>query len=455
MRTGSNFLEANLNALDGVTSFGEVFNPHFMGKKDQTELLGITIEEREADPIQLLHRMRDVTDGLSGFRFFHDHDVRVLDHVIGDAGCAKIILTRNPLDSYLSWKIAQATGQWKMTDAKRLKTAKGRFDAAEFEAHLMAIQGFQVTLLNRLQTAGQSAFYIDYEDLQSVAVLNGLAAFLGVEARLKTVDDTIKKQNPGSVEAKITNPEDIPAALARLDRFNLARTPNFEPRRSAAIPTVVAAADAPLLFIPVRSAPDAEVRDWLAAIGRGGLLDGFEQKTLRQWKRANIGQRSFTVIRHPLLRAHVAFREKILSGKLAAYRQTLIRAYKAVLPDPGQPFADAEAERAAFLVFLTYVKLSVAGQTGLRVDAHWASQTAVLQGFAGFQTPDMVIREDRLTEGLAFLAEEIGIDAPKTVRRDTAAAAALLAVHSDALEDAAAAAYPRDYVGFGFGRWKA
>ncbi len=31
MRTGSNFLEANLNAFAGLTCHGEAFNPHFIG----------------------------------------------------------------------------------------------------------------------------------------------------------------------------------------------------------------------------------------------------------------------------------------------------------------------------------------------------------------------------------------------------------------------------------------
>ena len=43
MRTGSNLLEANLNALPGVTSHGEVFNRYILGKKDRTELFGITM----------------------------------------------------------------------------------------------------------------------------------------------------------------------------------------------------------------------------------------------------------------------------------------------------------------------------------------------------------------------------------------------------------------------------
>ena len=453
MRTGSNFLEANLNAMPRVVSHGEAFNPNFIGKKDQTEMLGVTLEDRERTPGLLLARMRDSTDGISGFRYFHDHDPRILDLVLPDPGCAKIILTRNPVDSYVSWKIARATGQWKLTDAKRLKTAAARFDAAEFEAHLAAMQAFQMRVLRGLQSTGQTAFYLDYEDLGSVAVLNGLAGFLGVEGSLKAPDDTLKKQNPEDIDSKIENLEEMRAALARLDRFNLSRTPNFEPRRPAAIPTAVASASAPLLFFPIRSAPDAPIRDWLSALGPGGLVEAFEQKTLRQWKRANPGHRCFMVLRHPLLRAHVAFREKIVSGKLADQRRVLIRAYKAVLPDPGAAFADADAERAAFEVFLRYAKLSVAGQTGLRVDPNWASQTAVVQGVSGFQPPDHIFREDQLAEGLGQLAAGFGL-APAPPAVDRVAEAALLAIHDPRLEVAAADAYQRDYMGFGFGPWR-
>lgn len=451
MRTGSNFLEANLNALPGVTSHGEVFNPYFIGKKDVTELFGITLAEREANPRLLLGKLRAETEGLSGFRYFHDHDPRVLDLVMDDPGCAKIVLTRNPLESYVSWKIARATGQWKLTDAKRLKSAKAHFDAAEFQGHIGLLQEFQLRLLRGLQTSGQTAFYIDYEDLSSVEVLNGLAAFLGVGARLKAVDDSLKKQNPEPVEAKLENPEALADALNGVDVFALSRTPNFEPRRPAAIPSAVAAAGAPFLFLPVRSGPEQAIRDWLS--GFGSLLEGFEQKTLRQWKRLQPGHRSFTVIRHPLLRAHAAFREKIVSGQLADHRRTLIRAYKADLPDPGKPFADGAAERAAFLVFLHYARLSTLGQTGLRVDPNWASQTAILQGFASFQPLDMVIREDRLAEGLAFLAAEAGLPMPPAPPEDPAAQA-LAAIYDEALEAAAAEAYARDYMGFGFDRWR-
>jgi LPS sulfotransferase NodH len=455
MRTGSNFLEANLNALPGVTCLGEVFNPHFIGKKDQTELYGVNLAQREQDPRLLLRRLRDRTDGLVGFRYFHDHDPRILPDLLADESCAKIILTRNPVDSYVSWKIAQATGQWKLTNAKNLKTGQARFNAPEFEQHLESLQAFQIRLMHGLQTSGQTAFYIDYDDIQDVAVLNGLAAWLGVPARLDGVDDKLKKQNPDNIADKVLNFAEMEGALSRLDRFNLSRTPNFEPRRPPAIPSFVAVEGAGLLYMPVRSGPEAHVQAWMVRLGRGGLIGDFVQKTLRQWKKSNPGHRSFTVTRHPLLRAHQAFLTQIVSGKLADHRQALIRSQKADMPPPGQPFLDLAQHRDCFAAFLRYAKLSVAGQMGQKVAPHWASQTAVLQGFAGFQTPDLVIREDRLDQGLAFLAAELGLTDPPPAPIDRAAVEALEQVWTPELEAAAQDAYARDYIGFGFGKWKA
>jgi hypothetical protein len=328
---------------------------------------------REANPMALLRQMRSQTQGMAGFRFFHDHDPRVCEAVLDDAACAKIILTRNPVESYVSWKIAQETGQWKLTDGKNLKSAQVRFDAGEFERHLARLQAFQVHLLHRLQVVGQTAFYIGYDDIQDLDVLNGLAQFLGVAARLEAVDGSLVKQNPDEIGAKVANLDQMTQALARLDRFNLARTPNFEPRRNAAIPSFAAAG--PLLYMPVKGGPDTPVRAWL-----GDVTDDFTQKTLRQWMRENPGHRSFTVVRDPLLRAHVAFQTRVLSGARADVWQALVKAHKVKLPAPGTDFASDAAYHDALLGFLRYVKLNLSGQTGQRVDAHWASQATVLQG---------------------------------------------------------------------------
>ncbi len=449
MRTGSNFLEANLNAFAGVTCYGEVFNPAFIGKKDQGEMFGISMAAREVDPFRLLAKLRDMTDGLSGFRFFHDHDPRILAAVMADRSCAKIILTRNPLESFVSLRIARETGQWKLGDGKALKTAKVRFDAAGFEAHLDQSSDFYGAVSAALQHSGQAAFRIDYDDLQNLAVLNGLARFLGVSSELSAPDGALKKQNPAALRDKVSNPAEMEAALSRLDLFGLGHVASFEPRRSAGIPGIVAADDAGLLYMPMRGGVDGVVTGWLAALG--AVSGDFNQKSLRQWKRARTAHRSFTVLRHPVARAYAAFVDRVLTNSLPDLRGLLARNYKLELPAVGANFTDVATHRMAFLQFLRFLKMNLSGQTGFRVDAHWASQTTVFQGFAQFQGPDHVLREDRLAEGLAYLAAEVGVACPPVSK---SAANALATIYDAEVEAAARDAYARDYMGFGFGDWQ-
>ena len=462
MRTGSNFLETNLNAIPGVTCHGEAFNPYFIGYPNSTEILGVTQAEREADPARLIATIRDRSDGLGGFRYFHDHDPRVLDLIVDDPRCAKIILTRNPVDSFVSWKIAQQTGQWKLTDVKRRKDGAIRFDAQEFTSHLTALQAFQVSLLNRLQRSGQTAFYIAYEDLHDLDVMNGLARFLGVSGRLEKLDTKLKVQNPQPLSAKVENFDEMEQALARLDAFNLTRTPNFEPRRNAAVPSYVIARTAPLMYLPVRSGPEARVCRWLAGldgIAPDDLVTGVSQKALRQWKRKTVPHRSFTVLRHPVARAHHAFCTRILSDGPGSYpeiRRTLRKIYKLDIPGGGVNAAyDTHAHRTAFLQFLRWLQSNLQAQTGIRVDPHWASQAQVLSGFDQFALPDMIAREDTLEADLAHLAHAVGLaDAPPPVPVDEALPFDLGQIYDDEVEEAAQNAYARDYMIFGFGPWR-
>ncbi|MCA0941333.1 nodulation protein NodH [Salipiger pacificus] len=463
MRTGSNFLEANLNALEGVTCHGEAFNPHFIGYPNASDILGVTQPEREADPLHLLQVIRDDTPGLGGFRFFHDHDARVLQPLLNDARVAKIVLTRNPVESYVSWKIAQATGQWKLTNVSKRKDAQAAFDGAEFEAHLARLQDFQVTLMSALQVSGQTAFYVAYEDLQSLEVMNGLAKWLGVPARLESLDGKLKRQNPEPVAEKVANAAEMECALARLDRFNLSRTPNFEPRRGPVVPGYLAAAETPLLYMPINSGPTGAVQRWLCAldgVDDGKLTGDFSQKSLRQWKRARPGHRSFTVIRHPLARAHEAFCSRILStgpGSFGRIRKTLRRAHGLPLPEgaPGPDYSLAQ-HRDAFAAFLIFLKANLAGQTAVRVDGHWASQAHCLQGMAEFTLPDMIVREEEMAVYLPALAMQVGHAAPPEPEAEPhqdPAPYALADIYDAALEALAREAYQRDYLMFGFGDW--
>ncbi|WP_299348965.1 sulfotransferase family 2 domain-containing protein [uncultured Shimia sp.] len=462
MRTGSNFLEANLNAMPHVACHGEAFNPHFIGYPNKTEILGVSLEQRTQDPMQLINVIRAEDGVLRGFRFFHDHDLRALDFVLSDPRCAKIILTRNPVDSYVSLKIARSTGQWKLTDVRRRKDGgKVHFDGAEFRQHVEDLQSFQLRLMQSLQRSGQTAFYVAYEDLQDLRVMNGLARYLGVPEDLEALDSSLKRQNPSPVSEKVSNFSDVSAALAELDRFNLTRTPNFEPRRGAAVPTYVTADQAPLLYMPIRSGPEAEVLNWLAAFDDGAPDDlprKHNQKSLRQWRRNNEGNRSFTVVRHPVARAHHAFCERILSKSPGSYTQihkTLRKVYKLPLPPQGV-FKDYDAvgHRAAFVAFLEFLRANLAGQTSIRIDAHWASQSEILRGFADLAVPDMIIREEEMESYLPALAMQVGrMDAPEPQVAPEDLPYGLATIYDAEIETLVRDIYPRDYLNFGFSDW--
>lgn len=463
MRTGSNFLEETLSAVPGLICYGEAFNPHFVGGKDNRVLLGVTQAERDRDPERLLDAMARAGAGMPGFRFFHDHDPRVLARVLEDRRCAKIVLLRNPADSYVSHKIARQTGQWRLTDLKHARSARVRFDAAEFADHVDRLQAFQLHLLRALQTSGQTAFYLAYEDIGDVAVLNGLLGFLGIAARIDAVPDRLKKQNPEPLSAKVENFAEMEAALAGFDRFDLSRTPCFEPRRGPAVPAHVAAPESPLLFLPIPGGPVARIEAWLAALDRtdtGALQRGFTRKTLRQWKRQHPGHRAFTVVTHPLARAHAAFVTHILPtgpGSFPVIRAALRQNYGVPLPEaaPG-PAYDAAAHRAAFLAFLRFLKGNLGGQTGLRVDASWASQTRVLEGFAEVVLPDMILRAEQLDAELPMLAAQVGArvpDAPADAAPE--APIPLDAIYDAEIEAAARDAYQRDYLALGYRAWRA
>ena len=175
--------------------------------------------------------------------------------------------------------------------------------------------GFQRHLRRGLQLSGQAAFHIRYEDINDPEVLNGLAAFLGSEARVEATSTKLKKQNPEDLSQKVENYEEMLVGLRDLDRFGLSVTQEYEPPRPAGVPGFVAHPEVGLLFLPLKGAPEAAILDWMGAIGgvgRDALLRKMSQKDLRQWMKDHPGYRSFSVLRHPVARAYNSFCRFIL-----------------------------------------------------------------------------------------------------------------------------------------------
>ena len=58
MRTGSNFLEQNINQFEDLQCHGELFNPHFMGELNKESIFGYSLQDRERDPEGLVKLIR-------------------------------------------------------------------------------------------------------------------------------------------------------------------------------------------------------------------------------------------------------------------------------------------------------------------------------------------------------------------------------------------------------------
>lgn len=459
MRTGSNLLEEQLAAMPGIESHGELFNPHFFGKPEIDKKWGLSLKQRDADPVRVVELMKHAADGLPGFRLFHDHDRRAIDHVLADKGAAKIILTRRPIDSYVSLKIARKTGQWWLGDMTSARAARVSFVAEEYADFLNELNGFQNTISRNLQTTGQTAFHISYEDLSDEDVLAGLGVYLGADGPPDQSKVRAKVQNPTPVEARLTNPRVAEEALNRLGSPDLGRIASYEPDRGPGLKFFRVGHSVPLIYMPIRGAWSDPVPEWLKSMDPDGVVDtGMTQRDLRRWKRLHPGHRSFTVLRHPLARAHDAFCLNILPLGIETFtdiREILSAQYRVPLPAtfPDEMY-DLEQHRDSFLKFLTFLAGNLGGQTSVRVDSSWASQTALLHAIGHFVVPDRVIRTDALQKDLTEIAKEVGFEAPP-VPPDlgTETPFSLKDVYTPAIEKACEKAYRRDYVMFGFDAW--
>lgn len=453
MRTGSNHLEESLNTLSDVVSHGEIFNPVFLGAHNREELFGITMAMREADPFPLLRAVLAQSQGLPGFRFFYDHDPRVIDTILNNPRIGKVILTRNPLDSYVSFKIAAATGQWRLTNPKMAKSAKATFDGAEFSEILSDQRAFRDRIQTALQVTGQAAFWIAYEQIGDLDVLNGLAQFLGSADRLAEVPGKLKKQNPGDTRDKVDNPEEMQAFLQTLDPFLLSRSVNLEPSRGPAVPTMIAAAESPLLYLPVPGGPTEAVRNWLHRLDGAPPREGLSQKELRPWMRGASGLTTFSVLRHPLVRAYGAWQSVLAEkGPKGNDIRRILRNQHAV-PLPEDDGADAHAE--GFLAFLKFLKANLGGQSALKVLPTWATQTEILAGMAQAVLPQRLIRDADAHGELGRLADQVGRQTPPFTDETGATGVTLAQIHTPEQDTAVMDAYRRDFIQFGFGPWSA
>lgn len=459
MRTGSNVLEANLNMFQDLHCHGEAFNTYFIGDPEWPDLFGLTLQDRNRDPDALLAAVRG-SDGLNGFRFFHDHEPRILDTILHDPRCAKIILTRNPLDSYVSYLIARETDQWWLGDVRDKIEKKVMFDPEEFESIVRRQQGFQSVVARALQVTGQSAFHIAYENVNDLEVLNGAMKWLGGAEELHETSSKFLRQNPGGIEEKLLNPEAIEEGIARIDRLNIGRMPMYETQQDRKLFPVRACRSLPVAFVQLYGRADTDMFGWMRQID-GDQFDtlrfDFTPQTWRDWLSDHPRRVLFTVAQHPLRRAHDVYMLRVVTGELWHVRNLLRDVFNAPMPEPDALSEyDIDTHRQCFAAYLKFVASSHAGQMRASVEPFWASQSRLIEAITA-QTPlDHILREARLEQDLPQLGQALGVDLPEfTVPEPDHVDGLLESIYDHDLEGLARIAYGIDYVRLGYGDWAA
>ena len=450
MRTGSNLLERSINQFSGLHCHGELFNPAFIGKRNQTELAGYTLSDREQDPQGLIAALAaQDTNTIPGFRIFDGHDRRITQLALQDPSCRRVFLRRDPLDSYVSLKIARKTDQWMLGNVKKRKTAQIIFDPAEYADYCAELSAYHADLRRVMSAAGQTAFEIGYSDLKDMSVLNGLAGYLGSDQVLNKLEEPIKRQNPEPLGQKVENYNEMCASLKSGSATDgTARSTGPVIFRQMMRHFRANTADK-LLYAHIPGVDADPVAMWMADSPAQAVAFR-NQKALTKWLEATPGAMSFTVVWHPVVRAYHVFCTRILSDGPDNYphiRKRLADHHGVKLPDPYP--VSSEDVAGSFEAFCMFLKANLAEQTGIRIDKDWAPQDALLEALGSVLPVRRVVRADEVGDFCATTRP----DAPAIVVGDPSGFPPLEAIYSKRIENLVRAAYARDYRKFGFEAW--
>jgi len=469
MRSGSNLLEKFLNQYDGLVCHGELFHKSFIGVQGCQNYLGVSTEARNEDPQRLLDAVRaNNPRKITGYRFFQDHHTPVMEAALKDRFCAKIILTRDPVESFVSLQIALETQQWLVSDIAHRREMQIHFDLGAYATYLKDRTAYYDRVYHALATSEQPYFEIDYTMLNKVENINRLAAFIGDRAGKTTLNEPIKRQNPGALASKISNIEEVRAALdapSLQDRPPPILTPILE--SGTDLSRAYFSRKNALVFGPVPGVPDEGVRKWLEMQNQSPPQNGFSSHKLAEWKAQNESPTLFSVVRHPVLRAYNAFMLKIFatnSGGYVSIRQELENQFGMILPQ-GEiaPWHDrralerkgygAEEHRICFKLFLIFVAANLGNGTKIRQDGKWQLQTEIIRRYQILIPDVIVLKEKNLEFGLKYLSNRFNIPSICDWKNevDPAFSFSLSEIYDAEAETLAREAYGQDYDELGFG----
>ncbi len=465
MRSGSNLLERYINQFDGLKCHGELFNPAFIGWSGQESYLGVDKAARDAVPGQLVDAiLANDAENIPGFRIFRDHNENAIEQFLQDKSCAKIILSRDPIDSFTSLKIARKTDQWLIHDELHRKTAQIYFDISEFEEYRKIRQAYSDKIIAILKASGQEFFNIHFDQLNDAGKINELAAFLGAKTPIQDLKEIIKRQNPGALNDKIVNYAEVFEQLG-LPEPEVLRPglPVFASEKGTDLSRAYFLSEKNVIFAPIPSAPDGRIRQWLSEVDGAAPVNNFGMDAYKNWQNEHNNPIIFAVLRHPVKRAYDVFMRKIFlknAGGFAKIREALEVKFGVFLPDLDTSLEDLgydkSAHRAAFSQFLLFIHHNLNEQTDIRTDGRWRSQSDLIAAYEKLFGECEAIKETDLDFATGYFANRLALNKmPNAIPAQKNQWLFELAdIYSPEIEKLTRIAYAQDYDRFKFQNWR-
>jgi hypothetical protein len=207
-RSGSYNLVQLLDSGHDIICHGEIFHQErFDVPPEYLDKIGMTLEERNMSPLLLIERLRALDpDKHFGFKLFGGHINRVptLRTLLNDKSWLKIVLTRDPIETYGSYLRAYQSKVWYVRDDMKvdpeLLKQKATFTPETWRNHVANIEAWMKACAKL-----NSAFFISYDAYQKPQELAKLLRYLGSSADADELTSAFKRQFSGSVENGFTN----------------------------------------------------------------------------------------------------------------------------------------------------------------------------------------------------------------------------------------------------------
>jgi len=218
-RSGSYLLVDLLNQVPGIRCHPEIFKPGRLElDSDMRPLVKWTVARRDERPIGYMRTILRMGDyAATGFKFFPEHNKKLLSHITTARYIHKVVLSRHPISRYISRMRAEATGRWvRRNDDERGLESKVtlQFESGRFEQFLRHHNKFTIESIAAADATPSSYTLVDYEEVVSLRALEVICRSLAVTpADPSTIAPSLQKQTTEPLSELVANYEDMKTYL--------------------------------------------------------------------------------------------------------------------------------------------------------------------------------------------------------------------------------------------------